>query len=43
MELEFTMLIALVMVLVKYLQRFVNMHITTKIDTLRWAVSVEGR
>ena len=43
MEFEFTMLIALVMALVTYIKRFVNMHITTKIDTLGWAVNVEGR
>ena len=43
MVIEFAMLIALVMALATDIQRFVNMHLSTKIDTLRWAVSVEGR
>ena len=42
MEFEFTILIAMV-ALVTQIQRLVNMHITTKIGTLVWAVNVEGR
>ena len=43
MVIEFAMLITLVMALATDIQRFVNMHISTKIDILGWAVNVEGR